>query len=195
MPFGIKSAPEVFQQRMTEAVEGLSGIAVVADDILVYGEGETRAEALINHDENLKNLLERCRKNNLKINKDKLKLRLSEMSYVGHLLTEEGVKPDPKKVEAVRSMKAPNNLPELKRFLGMISYLSKFLPSISTRTESLRQLDKKGSEWHWNKNHLRDFNKIKEMITEAPVLKYFNPTKKITLQCDASQGGLGAALL
>lgn len=75
MPFGIKSAPEVFQQRMTESLEDLKGVTVIADDILVYGSGDDLEQAHQDHEENLRALLERCRERNIKLNKDKLKLR------------------------------------------------------------------------------------------------------------------------
>lgn len=77
----------------------------------------------------------------------------------------------------------------------MVSYLSKFLPTISKETAPLRELDKKEHCWHWNSCHEQAFEKIKSMICQSPVLKYFDHTQQITLQCDASQGGLGAALL
>ena len=72
-----------------------------------------------------------------------MKLRLTEIPYMGHVLTSSGLKPDSRKIEAINIMKSPTNEKQMKRFLGMVSYLSKFLPSISQRTERLRQLDNK----------------------------------------------------
>ena len=138
MPFGICSAPEEFQRRMNNTFENLKGTAIIADDLLVFGEGDDIESATKDHDENLKNALQRARERNLKLNKEKVKLRMTEVPYIGHLLTPEGIKPDPKKVEAVQKMAQPTDVPSVKRFLGMVTYLSKFLPNLSTITEPLR---------------------------------------------------------
>lgn len=108
---------------MHQALEGLEGVEVIADDILIYGKGDSKTEAIFDHDKNLQALLERCRKLNIKLNKDKVQLRKSEIQYIGHLLTSEGVKPDPRKVSAITSMPSPRDKAELKRFLGMVAYL------------------------------------------------------------------------
>ena len=97
MPFGISSAPEEFQRRMHMICQDLPGVAVIADDILVYGCGTTEEEYRQDHDANLKHLLERARDTNLKLNKCKLRLCLSEVAYMGHRLTAQGVSPDPAK--------------------------------------------------------------------------------------------------
>ena len=101
MPFGISSAPEEYQRRMHDVVQGLPGVEVIADDILVYGKGSTKEEYIKDHDHNLTKLLERARAVNLKLNKKKLKLRLSGVRYMGHLLTSEGLLPDPEKIRAI----------------------------------------------------------------------------------------------
>lgn len=95
MPFGINSAPEVWQQRIHELVEGLTGVEVIADDFLVCGFGEINEAAIANHDQNLKAFLKRARERNLTLNSEKLKLRQSQVPFIGHLLTFESLKPDP----------------------------------------------------------------------------------------------------
>ena len=104
MPFGISTAPEEFQRKQHELFEGLPGAAVIADDILVYGSGDTVENAATDYDQNLIGVLERVRNCNLKINKQKLKLRQTEVSYMGHLLTSKGLHPDPRKIQAVTDM-------------------------------------------------------------------------------------------
>jgi hypothetical protein len=86
MPFGISNAPEEYQRRQHEVVEGLDGVEAIVDDILVYGCGETEEEAVKDHDKNLIRLLDRARATNLKLNAKKLKLRLKEVKYIGHVL-------------------------------------------------------------------------------------------------------------
>ncbi|KAJ8409988.1 hypothetical protein AAFF_G00210290 [Aldrovandia affinis] len=100
MPFGIKPAAEEYQRRQHEVLQGLRGISVIADDILVYGSGETTEEAVKDHDNNISALLQRAREVNLKLNKWKLRLKLPSVTYMGHLLTTEGLRPDPEKLFA-----------------------------------------------------------------------------------------------
>lgn len=150
LPFGVNCAPEEFQRRMHQALEGLPGTAVIADDILVYGEGENVEEAQKDHEINLRKLLERCKEKNIKINQDKMKLRLEEVRYMGHIISKDGVKIDPKKVEAITQMPRPKDLTQLKRFMGMTTYLTKFLPNLATEAEPLRKLDQKDNAWCWN---------------------------------------------
>ena len=195
MPFGISSAPEVWQQRMNELVEGLKGVEVIADDFLICGFGATKEEAIMSHDDNLCCFLERARKRSLKLNPDKVRLRLDSVPFIGHLLTNKGLAPDPNKTSAVTNMPTPKNAKALQQLLGMVQYLSKFLPQLSTVTEPLRQLGRKDTDWVWTEAHDKAVTKIKSLISTAPVLRYFDPTTDITLQCDASDGGLGYALL
>ena len=131
MPFGISSAPEEYQRRLHEILEGLAGVDVVADDIVVFGCGDTDEEARKDHDKNLISLLQRARSRNLKLNKQKVQLRLMEVPYIGHLLTSQGLKADPRKIEAVLKMPTPTSVIEAQRVLGFVNYLAKFLPRLS----------------------------------------------------------------
>ena len=116
MPFGISTAPEEFQRRQYELFEGLPGVTVIVDHILVYGSGDTVENAAADHDQNLIGVLERARHCNLKINKQKLKLRQTEVSYMGHLLTSEGLRSGPRKVQAVTDMPKPDSVQAVQRF-------------------------------------------------------------------------------
>ncbi|XP_053379955.1 uncharacterized protein LOC123555933 [Mercenaria mercenaria] len=134
MPFGIKSASEVFQNVISEILDDIDGVEVIMDDILVTG---TNTEE---HDQRLKEVLQRLEDNNLKLSKDKCDIRKSSVSYVGHTLTSDGLKPDPEKIRAVLDMKPPQNKQQVKTFIGFIQYLSKFLPMLSEKTEILRRI-------------------------------------------------------
>ena len=96
MPFGISSAPEVWQQKMNEVVEGLSGVEVIADDFLICGFGASKEEATANHNSNLHSFLDRARERGLKLNPEKVKPRLSSVPFIDHLLTDNGLAPDPR---------------------------------------------------------------------------------------------------
>ncbi|KAI4897681.1 hypothetical protein NFI96_029695 [Prochilodus magdalenae] len=195
MPFGIKPAAEEYQRRQHEVLQGLKGVAVIADDILVYGCGDTNEVAMMDHDINLTALLQRARAVNLKLNKRKLRLKLPSVTYMGHLLTTEGLCPDPDKVAAVQNMQTPHDVKSLQRLLGFVNYLSKFLPHLSDVCEPLRRLTDKDVEWAWLSQHEEALRCIKQLVTQHPVLKYYDLNEEVTLQCDASETGLGAALL
>ncbi len=189
MPFGISVAPEEFQRRLNDSVVGLNGVKTVADDIIVFGVGDSREEAMKDHDHNFKALLERCLERNIK-------LKVPELKYVGHVISEEGLKQDPNKVEAVIKIPPPKDKQRLRRFMGMMNYLQKFAPHLSQVTAPLRMLLKNNTEFRWDSTmHDKCFTQIKKIITEAPVLKFYNPTDEVTIQCDASQYGLGACLM
>ncbi|XP_062610827.1 uncharacterized protein K02A2.6-like [Saccostrea cucullata] len=191
LPFGLKSAQDEFQRKIDYCYAGLKGVVAIVDDILVYGK--TRAE----HDSNLKAALQRTREMGIKLNDEKLDVGKTQVEYFGHLLSEDGVKPDPKKVSAVKDMKPPENRNKLETVLGMVNYLSKFAPNLADTTSPMRQLLSKRSEFVWGPAQEESFAKVKDIITRSPgrVLAYFDPRKDTVLQVDASKFGLGATLL
>lgn len=199
MPFGISSAPEEYQRRLHTLLEGLPGLAVIADDILVYGCGETDEEGRKDHDKNLVCLLERARLVGLKLNREKLRLRLTEVPYIGHVLTNKGLKADPNKTAAVASMPSPTSVVETQRIIGFVNYLAKFLPQLSDVSKPLRDLIHEirigEKEWSWDVIHEHSFQTIKQLVATTPVLQYYNVLEPVTIQCDASEYGLGATLL
>ena len=117
------------------------------------------------------------------------------MSYVGHLLTANGVRADPEKVRAVIEMEQPKDISEVRRFLGFIQYLSKFLPSLSDESAPLRKLVEKDTAWHWGRSQEDSFHKLKQLASSTPVLRYYDVRNPVTLSVDASSKGLGAVLL
>ena len=180
LPFSIKSAPEVFQKHMKQLLEGLGGVEVIMDDILVWGKN------MVQHDERLIQLLERRRAIDLQFNKDKCKIGLTEIPYIGHLLSEQGVKPDPSKVDAIVNMPCPTNKQDLQRFLGMLAYLSKFIPNMAEESVPLRRLLEKNVQWHWSEEHTKSLDSLKTLLTKAPVLKYYAINEPLVLSVDAS---------
>ena len=122
MPFGICSGPEVWQRQMNETIEGLSGVEVIADDFLVIGSGDTDEEAAANHYVNLRAFLDRARERHLKLALEKVKLRLREVTFIGHRVTSEGLQADPEKVKAILHMPTPTDVKAFRRVLGMTNY-------------------------------------------------------------------------
>ena len=189
LPFGISSAQDVFQAVMSEMFEDIEGVEVVVDDIIIWGT--TQEE----HDTTLEKVLQRATERNLKLNKDKSQIRLKQISYIGHVLGEDGIKPDPQKVRAISEMERPNCKEELQRFLGMATYLSKFIPNYSEEAAPLRNLLEKETEWHWEESQEKSFQHLKSMVTNSPVLQFFDPQKSTRISVDASSSGMGAVLL
>ena len=146
MPFGIAPASEVFQRKLRQAIEGVDGVYAVTDDILVVREGPTQDSAIADHDRKLQELLERCQVRGIKLNKEKFRL---SVSYMGHILSAEGLRPDPQKIKAIREMPTPSSVPEVRRVVGMVNNLSQFLPNLADLCELLRQLTRKNIKWQW----------------------------------------------
>ena len=176
----VKCAPEVYQQLMELVFEGLDGVEVMMDDILIHGKNEEE------HDARLQAALKRARQNNLKLNKGKSKIRQSEVKYQGHIFIAEGLKTDPEKVREVLEMPRPTCKADVQRLVGVLNYIGKFIPSMSDLTAPLRQLLIKETVWHWDEQQERSFNKIKKTLTAVPALAYYNPTESLTLQVDAT---------
>ena len=124
-----------------------------------------------------------------------MQLRRSSIKFLGHTVTSEGLKPDPEKVKAIRDMKEPSNITELRGFIGLVQYLAKFLPNLSDVIEPLRKLTKQDVKWQWSDKESKALNKTKELLTKEPVLRYYDPKEQLEIQCDASDTGLGAVLL
>ena len=189
LPFGTSVSSELFQKRLDQALEGLQGVIGVSDDVIVHGKDTE------DHDKNLSSLLERCRTLGIKLNKDKAELRKTQISFLGHLVTKDGLQIDPEKLEAVREMPKPQDVEGVRRFCGFVNYLAKFLPKLSEVLEPIRQLTREDTTWIWTPTHDKAFETVQKLVTEAPVLAFYNPEEELTIQCDASQSGLGAVLL
>lgn len=189
LPMGLKNSMDLFQKKMDESFERLTGVVAIVDDILVYGK--TREE----HDNNLRAVLKRAIEKGIKMNEEKLDVGVTEIGYFGHVLSERGLQPDPSKIAAIKDMAPPENKSELETLLGMINYLSRFAPSLAEITSPLRELLGKSVEFYWGKPQAEALVKVKQIITQAPVLGYYDPDKPLVLQTDSSRSGLGATLL
>lgn len=189
MPFGIKSAQELFQKRISQHFRHIPGVEVDIDDILVWGENREQ------HDQRLRQVLERCKEINLTLNKEKCMFRSPEVSYIGHIISSEGVRPDPKKIEAITKMPPPEDKKGVERLLGTINYLAKFIPNMSKVTQPIRTLLRKDITFHWERPQEDAFKDIKKILSEAPILTFFDVKKPVVVSVDASKFGLGAVIL
>ncbi|XP_046142800.1 uncharacterized protein K02A2.6-like [Osmia bicornis bicornis] len=189
LPFGLSTAPEVFQRVNTIIFGDIEGVGIYFDDLIIAAKNEK------DHDKIMQLVLERANKCNVRFNKNKLQYKTNEVKYLGFIFNKDGVKPDRSHVEAILKIKQPTNKKELLRILGMINFLSKFIPNVSQLTSCLRELIKKDVDWQWGPEHSEALDKIKHKIVEAPTLKLFDNKLPIVIQADASQHGLGACLL
>ena len=190
MPFGLKNAPASFQRMMDSALRGLIGkiCFVYLDDIVVFGR------TLKEHNENLITFFERLRATGLKLQPDNCECLHPELEYLGHLITENGVEPNPNKLEAVKNFKKPINAKDVRSFLGLGGYYRKFIKNFSTIAKPLTDLTKKDHTFDWTPKCEESFQKIKNCLCSAPVLKFPDYQEQFILTTDASNVGLGAIL-
>lgn len=174
---------------MDQILEGLRGVVSIADDIAVYGENEEE------HDRNLINLMERAAEAGVVFNSEKCTIKQSNMSFFGNLYTDKGIRPDPAKIWDIQKMPTPQNKDDLHRFMGMLTYLSPYIPKFADKAHTLRGLLKNDAPWTWDTDHQKCFEDLKQTVTEHACLKYYDPEAPLTLEVDASQKGLGIALV
>ncbi|RXN33947.1 retrotransposon-like family member retr-1 [Labeo rohita] len=128
MPFGISSAPEVFHRAMEHIIEGIDGVRVYVDDIVLWGS------TIEQHNKRLMEVLQQMQNYGLKLNKDKCQFGAKEITFLGDKLTEGGVEPDKSKVQAILKMPRPTDRKAVLRVMGMINFVGKFIPNLSSKT-------------------------------------------------------------
>lgn len=190
MPFGLKGAPATFQRLMNEVLRGLIGSIcfVYIDDIVCYGK--TLKESI----ENLESVFKRLRDHKLLLNAGKCSLLHASVTYLGHIISREGVSPDPSKVEAVMNFPTPKNIKELKGFLGLAGYYRRFIRDFAKIAKPLNSLFKEGVEYKWETEQEKAFTTLKNILTSDSLLQYPDFNREFVLTTDASKEALGAVL-
>ena len=188
LPFGVSSAPGIFQRVMESLLGNIPGVVVYIDDILITGKADEE------HLVALEEVLERLQKAGLRLKKPKCVFMAASVQYLGHRIDAQGLHPKPEKVEAVKNAPRPKNVMELNTYLGLLSYYTKFLPNLSAVLAPLYQLLSADVSWHWGREQSQAFQKSKDLLLSSQVLVHFDPNLEIVLACDASDYGLGAVL-
>ena len=175
LPFGISSSQDVFIQKMDETFGNLPGVICLVDDILIYGKD------LQEHDANLRRVLDRMRESGVRLNPQKCQIGVEEVKYYGSIITKYGEKPDPSKLEAIINMPSPTSKADVQTVLGMVNYLGQFQDQLSTLSAPLRALLKENVIFYWGEYEEKAFQMIKDTISRAPTLAYFDQSKSVTL--------------
>lgn len=189
LPFGLAAAPEVMQKYVCTLLVGLEGVESSMDDILIHAASKEQLQ------KRTAEVLGRFQAAGLKLNRDKCVFDQQSVKFLGHVVSCDGLKADPEKLDAIRRLKRPETRVQLQRVLGMVTYLAKFIPNLSSITEPLRKLLVKGTEWVWHVEQEQSFQEIKQLMVSPPVLAYYDVNAEVTLSVDASSKAFGAVLL
>ena len=187
--FGISSAPEKYQQIVSQVVSDCRGSLNIADDLIVHGINDAE------HDANLFAVLSRLQERGLTLNLEKCYFRLPSIQFYGLQLSALGVEPTAEKVRAITDAPQPKTASELRSFLGTVGFNSRFIPDLSTTAEPLRAITQKGAEFRWGKQQEAAFKKLKQQLAAASSLAYFDTGAPTEVIADASPVGIGAILI
>ncbi len=188
LPFGVASSAAIFQRQMDRIFKDLPQVLCYQDDILITGKDKDE------HLRNLEEALQRLQANGLTAQQSKCEFMKSSLQYLGHVIDKDGIHPVNDKVEAIKAAPPPQDVTQLRAFLGLINYYQKFLPNLSEVLHPLHSLLKKDTKWYWSTECQRAFDAVKSMITVDSVLVPYSPELPVVLDCDASAYGLGAVL-
>ena len=181
VPFGLAQAPAYFQLLMNKVLKGLKFTMTYLDDIIIFSQDESQ------HLEHLEIVFSHLREAGLKMKCSKCDFFKSEIHYLGHLISPEGISPLPNKLDSIKHMPAPNSAKEIKQFLGLTGYYRKFVPRFADISRPLTTLTKKDAKFEWTSACQKSFEQLKEALCGEPVLKYADTSKPYTLYTDASK--------
>ena len=190
MPFGLINAPATFQRVMDRVFQEVTWkfVLVYIDDIIIYSK--TYEE----HLEHLKNVFTLLGNAGLKINLEKCDFFKTRLTFLGHIITIDGIAPDPSKIEKVQHYPIPQNKTNVRAFVGLASYYRRFVKSFATIAKPLHNLTRRNEIFEWKPEHQLAFDSLKERLTSAPIMTYPDFSKRFILATDASDWGIGAVL-
>jgi hypothetical protein len=190
MPFGLYNAPATFQKIMNKIL-GTSiekYVMVYLNDIIIY------SHTFEEHLKHLEKVLNRIRRVNFCLKAEKCYFGANKLQFLGHVVSEDGVKPDPEKVEKIRDYLVSRNMRELRGVLGLFSYYRHFIENFSKIAVPLNELLKKEVEYNWTNKQQQAFEFLKEKLITAPIVQYPDFEKPFYLYTDALTIGIGSVL-
>ena len=190
MPFGLCNAPATFQRLMDLVLAGVqwSHCLVYMDDIIVVGR------SFKDHLQNLSVVLQRLKEANLRLKPAKCSFCKTKVSYLGHIVSRQGVATDPEKTNKVSNWPILTTISDIQRFLELASYYRRFVKNYATIASPLHKLTERGRQFNWTSDCTTAFASLKQKLTNAPILAFPDFTQPFLLDTDASQFGIGAIL-
>ncbi|XP_046404731.1 uncharacterized protein K02A2.6-like [Ischnura elegans] len=188
VPYGVASAPGIFQKIMETILAGIPGVVCFLDDILITGENNDV------HKERLYEVCNRLKVSGLSVSKKKCEFFRKSIEYLGYVLSEDGLSTSPSKISAIEKAPTPTDVSQLKAFLGMVNYYGKYVPHLSTIAAPLYSLLRKDSVFEWSISCEQAFKLIKNKLVSAPILAHYDPNLPVRLATDSSSYGLGCVL-
>ena len=189
MPFGLSCAPGIFCELMSVVLEGLESFAsAYMDDVLIF------SETIEDHVKHISMVFDRLRKAGLRLKRSKCDFFKKELNYLGHVISEQGIRPNPDKVAAIKDLDAPQTVREVRSFVGMASFYRRYIPEFSDLVEPLTKLTKKHARFEWSGLCRSSFDVLKQKLCSPPILAFPDPTKPYILYTDASDTCIGALL-
>ena len=186
---GISSAPEKYQRIISDVIRGCKRVANIADDLIAHGKDAGE------HDKNLHAVLQCLSEKGLTLNGAKCQFRIQKLTFFRHDLSHEGVSPSEEKIAAVVNVQPPRNASEVRSFVQLVQYSSKFIPNFSQVAEPLRKLLKKDQAFIWGGEQQKAFKELKSLITSVRALAHFRGDCRTRIVADAGPDGLEAVLL
>ena len=187
--YGINNSFEIFQRSMEQSFGKIDGVKFISDDVIIYAVDE------IELTERLRTIFVKCRSLGIKLNKAKCVFAQRKLKFFGIEISNKGINPDPMKVTAIKEATRPRSISELRSFLGLCTYVSRFIANFSEKTAELRELLKGNKKFEWTEKHQKSFNLLKQELSCDTVLAFYDPTKEVRLVTDASGHALGGVLL
>ena len=188
LPYGIVSAPSIWQRTMDEMLQGLDGVVAYLDDVLVTGR--TREE----HIRNLEAVLRRFRKFGVRLAEQKCSFFQKKVVYLGMQVSKDGLKPTDERVQSILSAPRPESKEALRSFLGMLTFNARFIPNLSSVVQPLYELIKDATPWSWSGACEKAFQEAKRLMAKVTVAAHYDVSLPVRLYCDASSVGVGACL-
>ena len=173
---------------MSQLFEGFANIEISMDDMLIHAESLDRLNELTEL------ALNKLMNAGLKLNKEKCVFNQTTVKFLGHIVSNEGLRADPEKINDIQHLQRPVNKKGIERFLGSINYLRKFIDNLSELTHPLRLLLQSGTDFKWEDNQESSFQILKQKLSDLPLLKYYDVNKLNVLSADCSSHSIGAVL-